>query len=355
MEHKGSSREWDKARLLKILGIVLGVILIIALIITLYVNHLLDQMNYVDPNAVQETLSQEEIDAILNATDETDDGDAVLPTMNPEDVLLESYDGIGIGTEAHIVNILLIGADYQGSDVGRSDTTILLTINTEEKSLTMTSFMRDMYVKIPGYAKNKLNAAYSLGGMNLIKKTLNENFGIYVDGVVEVDFKQFRNIIDLLGGVDIELTSKEASWINKKAGSSLTEGMQHLNGKETLWYARNRKDPTGDFMRTSRQRNLLNVLIETYKDASLTTIIRMLEDIMPMLTTDMTKTQITNYVLVLFPLLTECEVVSQRIPADGAYYQTKINGLSVLVPDLAENVQFLQDTLLGTASTSETE
>lgn len=355
MENKVTGRKRDKARTLKILGIVLGVILIIGLVFTLYVEHLLDQMNYVDPNAVQETLSQEEIDAILSATDEAEEGDSTLPTMNPEDVLLESYDGVGIGTEAHIVNILLIGADYQGSDVGRSDTTILLTINTEAKSLTMTSFMRDMYVKIPGYAKNKLNAAYSLGGMTLIKKTLNENFGIYVDGVVEVDFKQFRNIIDLLGGVDIELTQKEADWVNKKAGSSLSAGMQHLNGKEALWYARNRKDPTGDFMRTSRQRNLLNVLIETYKDASLTTIIGMLDDVLPMLTTDMTKTQITNYVLVLFPLLTECEVVSQRIPADNAYYQTKINGLSVLVPDLAENVQFLQDTLLGAAGTDAAE
>lgn len=344
METNHNGKKWNRAKTVKVLVIVLGVIVAVVLAGIIYVEYLLGRMNYVDPDAEGASLSQEQIDAILNATD--GDG-ASLPTMNPEDVLLESYDGIGIGTEAHIVNILLIGADYQGSDVGRSDTTILITFNTETKSLTMTSFMRDLFVNIPGYAKNKLNAAYSLGGMSLIQATLNENFGIYVDGVVEVDFQQFSNIIDLLGGVTLNLTEQEARWVNKKAGSSLTAGVQTLNGKEALWYARNRNDALGDFNRTGRQRNLLNALLETYKSASLTTIVGMLDDILPMITTDMTKTEITNYVMVLFPMLLESEIVSQRIPADGTYYMTRINGLSVIVPDLAENVQYLEDTLLG--------
>lgn len=355
METKTTDREWRKTRNLKILALILGLILLIGLVLTAYVDHLLGRMNYVDPNATQPSLSQAEIDAILKAMEETVDPDSTLPVTNPEDVLLESYDGVGIGTEAHIVNILLIGADYQGSDVGRSDTTILVTFNTEEKTLTMTSFMRDMFVKIPGYAKNKMNAAYSLGGMSLIKKTLNENFGIYVDGVVEVDFSQFRKIIDLLGGVELELTAKEASWINKKmkGKSELTEGVQLLNGREALWYARNRNDAQGDFIRTGRQRNLLNTLLETYKDTDLATALGILEEILPMLTTDMTPKQIIDYATVLFPMLMECEIVSQRIPADGAYYMTKIHEMSVLVPDLEENVQFLRETLLGV--TAETE
>ena len=347
MSDKNSKPKSNRRKTLTIVCVILGVILALLLAGVVYVEYLLDQMHYVDSDAMQQGLSQSEIDAILGATDDGDE-DASLPTMNPEDVLLESYDGVGIGTEAHIVNILLIGADYQGTDHPRSDTTILVTFNTEAKTLTMTSFMRDLYVNIPGYAKNKLNAAYSLGGMSLLKKTLNENFGIYVDGIVEVDFTQFIGIIDLLGGVDLELTSSEASWINKKAGSSLSEGMQHLTGREAIWYARNRtSNGGGDYNRTNRQRTLLNTLLDTYKNASLTTIVGMLDDILPMITTDMTKTEITNYVTVLFPLLLESEVVSQRIPIDDGHYMTKINGLSVLVPDLAENVQFLQDTLLG--------
>lgn len=355
METEKTGRKRDKKKILKIWGIVLGLILLAALIATAYVNHLLGRVNYVDPNATQPTLSQAEIDAILSALYETADPNEELDSVDPEDVLLESYDGVGIGTEAHIVNILLIGADYQDSDTGRSDTTILVTFNTEEKTLTMTSFMRDMFVKIPGYAKNKMNAAYSLGGMNLLKKTLNENFGIYVDGVVEVDFSQFRKIIDLLGGVELELTQKEADWINmkRKGKSQLTEGLQVLNGREALWYARNRNDPQGDFIRTGRQRYLLNALLDTYKEADLVTVFTILEEILPMITTDMPPDQITGYVTVLFPMVMECEIQSQRIPADGAYYMTKINEMSVLVPDLEENVQYLQETLLGIPAETE--
>lgn len=354
MNNNKKARKWTKAQKLKLLGIVLGLILLAALIFTLYVDHLLDQMHYVDPNSTQPTLTQEEVDAILSELEEeTVDPESTLPELRPEDVLLESYDGVGIGTEAHIVNILLIGADYQKSNTGRSDSVILVTMNTEEKTLTMTSFMRDMYVRIPGYAKNKFNAAYSLGGMSLIQKTLNENFGIYVDGVVEVDFSQFRKIIDNLGGVEIELTEKEANWINKKmkGDSNLTAGLQLLNGREALWYARNRNDPQGDFIRTNRQRILLNTLIETYKHSSLTTIVGMLDDILPMITTNMTREQITNYVTVLFPLVMESEITSQRIPADGTYSMTMINQMSVLVPNLEKNVKYLQDTLLGVPET----
>lgn len=330
---------------LKITAVVLGLILILALGATVYVEYLFSQMNYVEPEQ-EETLSQEQIESILQATDAEG-----KPNVKPEHVLQESADGEGIGTEAHIVNILLIGADYQGSDTGRSDSTILVTVNTEKKTLTMTSFMRDMWVEIPGYAKNKLNAAYSNGGMSLMKKTLNENFNIYVDGVVEVDFSQFIGIIDLLGGVDLELTKSEASFINKKAGSSLSAGMQHLTGNEAIWYARNRTSSSesggGDYGRTSRQRILLTTLLETYKNSSLLTIVGLLDDILPMVTTDMTQAEIINYVMVLFPMLLECEVVSQRIPTDDAHYMTKIDKKSVLVPDLEKNVQFLEDTLLG--------
>lgn len=348
MKEKKTGGKWNKRRTMIVVGVVLVIILAAVLAGRMYVDALLDKMHYVDSDSQQEGLSQEEIDAILNATDDPDDLDGDLPTMNPEDVLLESYDGIGIGTEAHIVNILLIGADYQGTDRPRSDTTILVTVNTETNSLTMTSFMRDMYVNIPGYAKNKLNAAYSLGGMSLLKKTLNENFGIYVDGIVEVDFTQFVKIINLLGGVDLELTPSEAKWINEKTGGLLESGMQHLNGRQAIWYARNRtSNGGGDYNRTNRQRILLTTLLETYKSASLTTVVSLLDDILPMITTDMTKTEITNYVMVLFPLLMDSEIVSQRIPIDEGHYMTRINGLSVLVPDLAVNVQYLQDTLLG--------
>ena len=340
-------------RMLKAVSIVLGVVLIALVGVTVYAEFLLGQMNYVDPNATAPSLSQEQIDAILNATDETVDPDYTGPQMNQEDVEL-GVAGAVIGKEENIVNILLIGADYQQTDHPRSDTTILVTVNKETGTLTMTSFMRDLYVKIPGYSKNKLNAAYSLGGMNLLEETLYENFGVVADGIVEVDFMQFEKIIDLLGGIDLELSSQEASWINNKCGSSLQEGKQHLNGREAMWYSRNRtSNGGGDYNRTNRQRTVLITLIETYKSAKLTTILGMLDDILPMITTNMSKETIVNYVLELFPLLMDAEILSQRIPiGDGAdlktgHLMTKVDEISVLLPNIELNVQYLLDTIGG--------
>ena len=340
-----------QVRMLKVTCCVLGVILAFALAITVYAEYLLSQMHYVNPDFAAPSLSQEEIYEILNGQKETEDPDYTGPYTDEEDVELGTA-GVEIGTEESIVNILLIGADYQETDRPRSDTAMLVTINKENNTVTMTSFMRDLYVKIPGYAKNKLNAAYSLGGMLLLEETLLQNFGVHVDGIVEVDFRQFEKIIDLLGGIDLELTSQEADWINKKNGSKLQSGMQHLNGQEAMWYSRNRtSNGGGDYNRTNRQRIVLMTLIETYKSAKLTTIVTMLDDILPMITTNMTRKQIVDYVVDLFPLLADAEIVSQRIPVgDGAslstgHLMTKVNEMSVLVPNIELNVQYLLDTI----------
>lgn len=366
MKKQNKNAPSSKRRGLIIACAVLGAILAVLLIFTGYTEYLLNKMHYVDKDATIPSLSAEEVEEILSRTEATSADDEpetefTGPTMNAEDVELGTA-GVQIGLEDAIVNILLIGADYQDTDQPRSDTTMLVTFNTETNTLTMTSFMRDLYVKIPGYAKNKLNAAYSLGGMNLLKETLKENFGVHVDGIVEVDFSQFEKIIDLLGGIDLELTSQEASWINKKAGSSLTEGVQHLNGKLAMWYSRNRtSNGGGDYQRTNRQRIVLNTLIETYKSAKLTTIIGMLDQILPLITTNMTKEEIVDYVVELFPLLMEAEIVSQRIPiGDGSskstgHVMTKIDEMSVLVPNIEMNVQYLLDTIGSDFDPDETE
>ena len=233
---------------------------------------------------------------------------------------------------------------------------ILCTFNTEKRSLTMTSFMRDLYVPIPGYLDNRINAAYQLGGIELLDDTIYQNFGVEIDGNVEVDFSQFERIIDLLGGVDINLNADEAAYLNRRgnwsanddetAGTwSLTEGMNHLTGKQALAYSRIRYIGNGDYERTSRQRTVLSALIEAYKNTSLTKMLTILDDILPLLTTDMTDKQIIGYVTDLFPLLSSCTITTQRIPADDAYYAASIRGMSVLVPDLEKNRQLLADSL----------
>lgn len=330
---------------LKVLCIVLGMLLTILLAGTAYVEHLLDQMTYVDPNETQPRLSAEEADALLSQETETVDPDFTGPELNEEDVHLEDTDAL-IGGDG-IVNILLIGQDTTDENRSRSDSMILVTFNKERNTITMTSFMRDMYVKIPGYKKNRINVAYLLGGMQLLDETLYNNFGVEIDGNVEIDFSHFKELIDLLGGIELELNYKEADFVNLKTRRyTLEAGTQQLDGEQALWYARFRGDALGDFNRTNRQRIVLNTLLENYKNAKLTTLIGMLDDILPMVTTDLTKSEIVSYVTELFPMLATAEVITQRIPVDGAYEMARIDGMSVLVPNISKNVQALVDSLV---------
>ena len=111
-------------------------------------------------------------------------------------------------------------------------------------------------------------------------------------------------------------------------------------------YARTRNiDVDGDFARTNRQRKLLSKLVDTYKNQSLSDMLNLLNEILPMVTTDLTKSDITTYVKDLFPLLADCEIIAQRIPVDGGFYNANIRGMAVLVPYMDVNRQALIDSL----------
>lgn len=332
-----------------VLCVFLGVILAVLLGLTVYAEYLLNQMNYVNPNETLPQLSQEEADALLQDEEtEPADPDFTGPELSADDVDLGTAPVETIGGE-NIVNILLIGQDTRDKTRARSDTMILCTFNKEKNTITMTSFMRDMYVRIPGYINNRINASYTWGGMQLLNQTLEENFGIQVDGNVEIDFNHFAELIDLLGGIELELTNSEAAFINRWAPEAgvAKAGVNLLNGTQALWYARNRSDSAGDFNRTNRQRILLTTLLNEYKNSSLTELIAMMDDVLPMVTTDMTKDEILGYVKDFFPMLASAEIITQRIPVDGGYYQAKIEGMSVLVPYLDQNIQVLVESLSG--------
>lgn len=234
------------------------------------------------------------------------------------------------------VNILLVGQDRQEeAHRTRADSMILCTFHPERREVTMTSFLRDLYVEIPGYGHDRLNAAYAYGGMDLLEETLSHNFGLKPDGVIEVDFSQFAQIIDRLGGVDMELRSDEAELIAAETGVPTAEGLQQLNGDQALSYARIRRlDADGDFSRTSRQRKVLTALIDRYRDAPLGTMLGLAKDLIPMLTTNLSVPELLGYGLELYPLLSDCAIRQQHIPEAGAYEDKTIDGMAVLVPDL---------------------
>ncbi len=251
--------------------------------------------------------------------------------MLPEEVTWngDKFEGDGDGK---LLNILLIGQDRR-PDEGRqrSDCMILCSLNTETNELSMISFLRDLYVQIPGHNDNRLNAAYVYGGFPLIKETFAENFGVTVDGCLEVDFDSFEQIIDLLGGVDIELTAEEA----KIVGGDAHEGVSHLNGAQALTYTRIRKIDS-DFQRTARQRTLLGSVFTKMKTCSLTDLMGLVNQILPLMTTDMADDELMSFAFNLAMSLSELKIETYGVPSDGNYQNATINGMAVLVPDLYE-------------------
>lgn len=261
----------------------------------------------------------------------------------------------GAADTGELVSILLIGQDArEGNTFARSDSMILCTYNPSAKKLYLTSFLRDLYVPIPGYEPNRINAAYAYGGSELLRQTLEENFGLQIDGTVEADFTQFSKIVDLLGGVRIHLRQDEADAINEKTGSDLTEGTQLLDGDQALAYSRIRKlDADGDFSRTNRQRTVMEAIVDSYRNAGTGKILKLVYNLLPMIRTDMQTGQILALAVSVIPNLSQTQIVSQYVPAAGTYTDQMIDGMAVLVPDLEKCTEILRNSFLETAANTE--
>lgn len=309
------------------------------------------------------TLSQEEQNAALEELFGTLPTEPAETTEATEETTLPAQEYIP--TE-NVINILLIGQDSRGNHVTKlSDTMILCTINRQEKTMVLTSFLRDLYVKMPtyegsSYGKNRLNVAYSLGwlyhgdgaGMAMLDQCLLENFGVQVDHNVEVDFAAFEQIVDILGGVDIELTDREAQHLNSESNWtwSLQGGMNHLTGLQTLEYARIRA-LDNDFKRTERQRKVLTALLEQSRDMTISEFDTLLSTILPLVTTDMDALEITGYALAVLPILGDLQVTSQMIPQADQYHfdnaGTEEVPMSVIMPHLEAIREYLRQTIGG--------
>ena len=266
-----------------------------------------------------------------DAASDNDSASAVIPSTQQETKAPDATPSKSTEKEkTKLTNILLVGQDRRpGEGRSRSDAMILCSINTKTGKVSMISFLRDLYVQIPGYSDNKLNATYVFGGFPLLKEALYKNFGVNVDACFEVDFNGFMALIDQVGGVDINLTAEEVVQI----GKGTHEGLNHLDGRSALAYARIRKIGT-DFARTNRQRTVLLAVYDKLKDKSITELLDMVETALPYVTTDMSNSQIYSLAAKLLPMVRSVSISTYHVPPEGTYQGVFIRKMYVLFPDL---------------------
>ena len=310
------------------------------------------KMGKINRDFGDETISESEYNQLEDEEDATATAGTDVEEMEATDVVWDEETLLAQGES--VINILLIGQDRRPGQKknARSDAMILVTINKVKKTITLSSFMRDMYVQIPGKNDNRINASYAMGGISLLNKTIQKNFGVTIDGNVVVDFAGFMDAVDIVGGVDVELTAREAEYLNTTTykdqehwETDLVEGMNHLDANKALAYARIRKISGGDFGRTGRQRKVLMALMDKVRDMPLKDLNNLLNQLLPLITTDLTDAEILGYAVELLPILQYLTVESQQIPAKGAYKSAMIDKKSVLVPDLKKNKAILQETM----------
>ncbi|NLK52722.1 MAG: LCP family protein [Syntrophomonadaceae bacterium] len=148
------------------------------------------------------------------------------------------------------INILLVGSDSRGGDRGRSDTIVLATVNLREKQVSLLSIPRDTRTKVPGHGTTKINHAYAYGRIELLEKTVEDLMDVSINYYLQTDFDGFARIIDLLGGVTLEV---EKRMYYPEEGINLKKGLQQLDGDAALGYVRYRSDGLGDIGRIERQ------------------------------------------------------------------------------------------------------
>lgn len=258
-----------------------------------------------------------------------------------------------------VVNVLLIGSDSRDeTDEGRSDAMILLSISNSTKTIQMTSFLRDMYVDIPGYEGNRLNAAYAFGGPELLMETITQNFDIKIDRYMVVNFKAFANLVDAVGGVKLELSNDEVKWVNAYLNEyNLLQGLPidndyldetlsgeiQLDGPQALAYSRNRYIGT-DFGRTERQRKVLNQVIKKIPGAMVTNPTGIIDGLFPNLTTNVTRGEFIYLSSVAWKLAAY-DIEQNMIPLQGTYSDANIRGMAVLQVDFEANKKYLKEKI----------
>ena len=253
-----------------------------------------------------------------------------------------------LAKSARVRNILCIGSDAR-SEIGgqRSDTMVLLSIDSAHHQLKMTSFLRDCYVYIPAKGYNaKLNAAFAWGGAKMLMDTIEYNFKVDIDDYLIIDFEGFKKLIDLMGGLDVDgVTEAEAKYMRDVVKIIYCkEGKNHFTGAASLWYCRIRK-LDDDFHRTERQRKVMNAIMKQALRRNPIQLMKIIEQVLPMLQTSMSRNDLLSVGASAVFNFIGGKKPQHQVPAENTWTGQRINGQDVLRLDLDQNSQLLKQFL----------
>jgi LCP family protein required for cell wall assembly len=355
MKIKKNMKFNKKKKVLPVTGICVGILLVTVLAVFLYVNGMLGKIHY--SNGIFKPSGS------VSNDDTTTSSNSPQSDINSLDSQIEANlknQSTPIAYDKDVFNILLIGTDTRtGTGPCRSDSMIILSINKKSDKIVMTSILRDIYVSIPGYQDNRINAAYSYGGPDLLIKTIENNFKIKIDRYISVNFMSFIDIINKLNGVTISVSDAELpvlnnyiKEINQLKGLSSNDGFLlnagnnlKLTGKQALGYARIRYVGT-DFARTQRQRTILEQVFTKIKSQNIIEQNQILNMFLPDVTTNLSKGELFSFLLDSVSL-SKYPVEEDTIPVEGSYKDMVIRSMDVLGIDFDKNINELQSKIYG--------
>lgn len=264
-----------------------------------------------------------------------------------------------VESQGGVMNILLLGIDENadGSN-GRSDSNMLVSVDSGSKALRFVSFLRDSYLEIPTMGKNKLNAAYAQGGVALTMQTLVNNYRIGISRYVSVNFSSFAAVIDRMGGLDVPMSAAACSEENANLGTKFREGTNHLNGEQCLYYSRirNVSDSFGrdDYGRAARQRQVVGLILAKTKSMNLFQSGGILYDYLPYVNTNLSDIELASLAST-GASLSSYRTESLQIPAPGTFNdQRDVEGVGRVIDlDLGKNCILLRQFLYGNTSSGQ--
>lgn len=240
--------------------------------------------------------------------------------------------------DSDIKNILLMGTDSRDVtlDRGRSDTMIVISYNSKDGSVKLTSLLRDSLVPIEGYGWNRINTAYFFGGVGLAINTVNQLYALDIQDFIVIDLNGAEDFIDYIGGVDITLTEEEANLYSTYTGTRISAGVNHFYSNLALTHMRNRAIGN-DFGRTQRQRDTVTAIIkQVLTQKSVTEIYDIVDYSFSLIKTNISATDLVSLAASVLSNASAISIKSQNVPYSDAYQFAWYNGMSIISYDISD-------------------